>query len=154
MLPGFAIFGLGGGLMIIASLILASQTFIVPRNDYQWEQLQNTMLTLGGAVAGAIGAAVVMRRLLPRTPMFNRMFLEPPSGAEKQKIETREALVDFRHLVGRAGTTSTPLMPSGKARFGDQLIDVIADGEPIDRGTAIVVVEVRGNRVLVQRAKE
>jgi len=43
-------------------------------------------------------------------------------------------------------------MPSGKARFGGRLIDVIARGEAIDRGTQVVVVEVRGNHLLVQAA--
>ncbi len=66
VLPGFAIFGLGGGLMIIASLILASQTFIVPANDYQLEQLRNSMLVLGGATLGCILTATVLRRMLPR----------------------------------------------------------------------------------------
>ncbi len=149
VLPGFAIFGLGGGLMIIASLVLASQTFILPRNDYQWEQMQTTLVSLGGAVIGAFVAAVAFRRFLPHAPVFNRMFLQPPSGEERQTLATREALVDFSHLVGRTGTTATPLMPSGKARFGDELLDVIADGEAIERGQAVVVVEVRGNRVLV-----
>ena len=42
-------------------------------------------------------------------------------------------------------------MPSGKARFGDQLVDVMADGEMIDRGAAVEIVEVRGSRVLVRQ---
>ncbi len=41
-------------------------------------------------------------------------------------------------------------MPAGKARFGDSVVDVIADGEMIEPGKTVEVVEVRGNRVLVR----
>ena len=78
------------------------------------------------------------------------MMLEPPAGEEAEDIRRREALVDFHELVGTRGTTTTQLTPGGKARFGDLLVDVIADGEVIDRGATIEVVEVRGSRVLVQ----
>ncbi|HEY2149039.1 MAG TPA: NfeD family protein [Pirellulales bacterium] len=152
VLPGLAIFGLGGGLMIIFSLVLASQTFLIPKNDYQWEQMRTTMMTISGAVLGATAAAIVFRRYLPKTPGINRMLLQPPSGEERETIATREALVDFSHLVGQIGVATTPLMPSGKARFSGRLIDVIAGGEAIDRGTQVKVVEVRGNHVLVQPA--
>jgi membrane-bound serine protease (ClpP class) len=152
VLPGLAIFGLGGGLMIIFSLVLASQTFLIPKNDYQWDQMRTTMMTISGAVIGATAAAVIFRRYLPKTPGINRMLLHPPSGEERETIATREALVDFSDLVGQMGVATTPLMPSGKARFGGRLIDVIAGGEAIDRGTRVVVVEVRGNHVLVQPA--
>ena len=76
--------------------------------------------------------------------------LEPPEGEEAETIRRREALVDFTNLVGTRGTTTTQLTPGGKARFGDVLVDVMADGEVIDRGAAIEVVEVRGSRVLVK----
>ena len=37
VLPGFGIFGLGGGVMIIVALVLASQTTVqIPQNAYQW----------------------------------------------------------------------------------------------------------------------
>ena len=150
ILPGMGIFGLGGGLMVIASLVLASQTFVLPHNNYQLAHMRDSLLVLGGAVVGTVVAASFMRRYLPHTPLFNRMLLAPPSSAESESISSREELVDFRHLLGQHGVTTTQLTPSGKARFGDQLLDVIANGEVIDRGSPVVVIEVRGNRVLVQ----
>ena len=66
VLPGVAIFGLGGGLLILASLILASQTFVLPHNDYQWDQLQNSLLSLLAVFGGLIVSAIVMRRYFPR----------------------------------------------------------------------------------------
>jgi hypothetical protein len=41
-------------------------------------------------------------------------------------------------------------MPAGKADFDGQLVDVIAEGLPIERGQAIVVVKARANRVVVR----
>ena len=41
-------------------------------------------------------------------------------------------------------------MPTGKAEINGQLIDVISDGLPVDRGAAVIVVNTRGNRVQVR----
>ncbi len=153
VLPGSAVFGLGGGILVIASLVLASQTFVLPRNEYQMAQLQNSLLGLLGVGAGIVAAAVLMRRYLPHTPLFSHMMLEPPSDAEREVISHRESLVDFEHLLGRHGVATTQLTPSGKARFANELVDVIADGEVVSRGADVVVVEVHGNRVVVRSAE-
>ena len=155
VIPGFGIFGLGGGAMVLASIVLASQTSksFIPQNDYQREQLLTRCLTVAAAGVGMIVLAVLLRKRLPRSRLFGNLMLEPPAGEEAEIIRRREALVDFRDLVGTRGTTTTQLTPSGKARFGDLLVDVIADGEVIDRGAAIEVVEVRGSRVLVREVE-
>jgi membrane-bound serine protease (ClpP class) len=150
VLPGAAIFGLGGGLLVIASLVLASQTFILPHNAYQVSQLQNSLLGLAGAGVGIVIAAMVMRRYLPRTPFFSHVMLEPPSDAELEDLAHRESIVDLDHLLGHRGVATTQLTPSGKARFDNELVDVIADGEVIGRGSKVVVVAVQGNRVVVR----
>ena len=152
VLPGSAIFGLGGGLLVIVSLVLASQTFVLPRNDYQMAQLRDSLLGLLGVSLGVMVLAMVMRRYLPHTPFFSNMMLEPPSDEELEDLSHREALVDFDHLLGHRGTAATQLTPSGKARFGGTLVDVIADGEVISRGAEVKVVAVQGNRVVVRRA--
>jgi membrane-bound serine protease (ClpP class) len=138
--------------MIIISLVLASQTFVIPHNEYQVRELRDSLLGLLAVGVGIGMLAMVMRRYLPHTPLFSNMMLEPPSSAELEDIAHREALVDFAHLLGHRGIAATQLTPSGKARFGNRLVDVIADGEVVARGTEVVVTEVHGNRVVVQSA--
>ena len=54
VLPGFVIFGLGGGVLILASIVLASQTFFIPQNEYQFARLQSSLLALTLSVGGLI----------------------------------------------------------------------------------------------------
>jgi membrane-bound ClpP family serine protease len=96
----------------------------------------------------------VIRRFLPHTPVLNRMMLAPPTGEERELLAQRESLVDLDHLLGQEGIASTPLILSGKARIGDQLVDVVADGEPIDRGMPVIVADVSGSRVVVRPVRE
>ena len=150
VIPGFGIFGLGGGMMVILSLVLASQVLVMPRSSQQVAEMQRSLLIIGGVTVALLAAALLMRRWLPNTPLLNRMILAPPAEAEQEQISHRELLVDLHNLVGTQGVTTTPLFPGGKARFGDSLIDVITDGEMIELGKQVEVVEVRGNRVLVR----
>jgi membrane-bound ClpP family serine protease len=95
-------------------------------------------------------AIAAMRKFLPHSPLFSHMMLEPPSGQELEVLSQREALVRFEHLVGQQGTATTPLTPAGKARFGDELVDVLSSGEFIPRGSDVEVTEVHGNRIVVR----
>lgn len=150
--PGTAIFGLGGGLMVIASLVLASQTFIVPHSVAEWAEMRDTLLGLLGVSIGLVCVAIAMRKYFPRTPGLKHLMLQPPTEDELHTIEVREAIVDFSHLAGQIGQATTPIAPSGKARFGGELVDVICDGDVIDRGASVEVVSARGNRVVVRAA--
>lgn len=149
VLPGFGVFGLGGSVLVILSLLLASQTFIVPRNPYQMAQFQQSMLTIAGAAVGMVVAAVLARRWIPSTPGLRHVVLAPLEGEEAADLSRREAMVDLANLLGKHGKTTTPLTPSGKARFDNLLVDVLTDGDPVGRGVPVEVVEVHGNRVIV-----
>ncbi|MBX3415075.1 MAG: hypothetical protein KF708_20495 [Pirellulales bacterium] len=148
--PGFGIFGFGGGLLVLASLVLASQSFLVPHDSQQFRDLRGSLVMVTVSVAGFVVAASFLRRLLPHTPGLQRVMLEPPSHEELETISRREALADYSTLLGHEGRTVTQLTPSGKARFDDLVVDVIADGELIAAGTEVVVVEARANRVVVK----
>jgi membrane-bound serine protease (ClpP class) len=148
--PGTFFFGIGGALMIVTSLILASQTFVLPTNTYQMRQMPVSLAIFSVGIAGGIAAIALIRRFLPDTPYFNRMILKPPQDEELEERLSREQLVQWAHLAGKRGTTTTALFPSGKALFGDELVDVASSGEMIAKGANVVVVEVLGSRVLVR----
>ncbi|REJ64545.1 MAG: hypothetical protein DWQ31_21715 [Planctomycetota bacterium] len=150
VLPGFGIFGLGGGLLIITSLVLASQTFVLPGTDAEIRQLRDSLLVVGSSGVGFVALAVLMRRYLPHTPMFRHILLEPPGAEHPEEQDVRETMIDLRHLRGAQGVAATQLTPSGKVRFGSDLVDVVTDGELIEKGATVTVAEVHGTRVVVR----
>jgi len=154
VLPGFGVFGIGGGALVLASLVLATQTFFLPQNEYQLHQFQISLLIVAGAGLGTLALAGLMNRWLPHAPLLNRLMLAPPSGEEQQFIKQSESLTHFDDLLGAEGVTTTQLTPSGMARFGERLVDVITEGEMIAQGTRITVVEIHGNRVIVDRVEK
>jgi membrane-bound ClpP family serine protease len=153
VLPGFGIFGLGGAAMILVSLVLATQTFVLPRTESQMAELRHSLTIVAASTLIVVAASIALRRYLPNTPLFRKLLLNPPPEEELIDLDYRESLADYSHLVGEQGVATTNLMPAGKADFNGQLVDVIADGLPIDRGAAIVVVKTRGNRVVVRAAE-
>ena len=140
VLPGFGIFGLGGGLLVLVSIVLASQTFVLPHNTAQLVQLKGSLMILVGAGIGTVAVVLLIQRWLPRLSTL----------PEVEEAIRHETLVNYDDLVGTRGRTTTKLIPSGKARFDDRLVDVIADCEMVERGCEVEVVEVRGNRVFVR----
>ena len=147
VLPGVGVLGLGGGVLVIASLVLASQSFVLPSNDYQIGQLRSSLLGILGAISGVVALGIVARRWLPSTPFLRHVLLVPPAE-ESESLEFEADALEA--LVGLEGTTTTRLAPAGKARIGGVLRDVTSDGQLIEPGVAVRVVEVRGSRVLVR----
>lgn len=143
VLPGFGVLGLGGGLLVIASIVLASQSFVLPVNDYQIRQMQWSLLGILAAAGGVALLGTVLRRWLPATPLVRDMLLEPPDdfGFDDTLLAA---------LVGQVGTTTTRLAPAGKARIRDGVRDVVSDGPLVEPGTSVEVVAVRGDRVIVR----
>lgn len=148
VIPGIGVFGIGGLLMVVISIVLASQTFVIPRNSEEFARLPVSLGMVAAASSGFLVALAVLRKVLPNTPYFKKMMLEPPERNELDPID-RESVVDWSELNGKSGTSITPLIPAGKARISGQLVDVITDGRVIEKGEPIVVIDAIGNRVVV-----
>ncbi len=153
LIPGFGVFGVTGILLVLGSLIMASQTFTGFDTNYDLAQAGQTILTFGAAMICVIIASVILSYYLPKIPLLRDMVLIPP-GAEslagprlRPELESRVAA-----LVGEVGKAVTVLRPSGKARIDGELLDVVSDGPYIQEGTKIEVVRVTGNRIVVREA--
>ena len=106
---------------------------------------------------GFFVAIVALRKVLPNSPYFRRMMLNPRRRKDETGLERDrdpEMIVDFSYLEGEIGETMTRLFPAGKARIGGQVYDVITDGRMLDKGIKIEVVEAIGNRVVVKPMEE
>ena len=154
VIPGFGIFGIGGIIMVCISIVLAAQSFLIPLNVRDMEKLPNSLFPLVGAGFGILVAVLALPRILPDTPFLRNVILSPPQKPEIELGDSKdsEATADLAHLMGKRGTAATKLMPSGRAKFGDEICDVITQGQVVEKGEPVEVIEAVANRVVVKKA--
>lgn len=102
-----------------------------------------------GAVGLSVLVTVVGFRLFRRTRTAKRLILSDQRGRDWKAAQTGLA-----ELVGRRGTTMTPLRPAGLAEIGELRVDVVSDGQFLPAGATVEVVEIEGNRVVVEAVAE
>ena len=151
VVPGFGIFGIGGLLMLMTSVVLASQKFLLPRTAEEIAQIPYSLLPVLAAGLGFFVALFALRKVIPNSPYLNRLILDSrraKADSFEEDVDA-EAVADWSFLIDRAGETVTRLNPAGKARIDGRVYDVISRGQMIDKGEAVVVVEAVANRVVV-----
>ena len=86
---------------------------------------------------------IVGTKLLAASPVTLRSSLDAKDGTRSQPPE-------WEALIGVTGTAVTDLHPAGSATLNRKRYDVVSQGSFIDKGTALVVVSVEGNRIVVK----
>lgn len=160
VLPGFGIWGFTGGLLLVASLVLASEPFLVPRTDEQWVSLAQSLLMILSSGIVFLAAAAWITRHVGTLPVFSRLMLQPP-GADAQMNDddgssSRVSATGWEPEgvdVGDLGITQSPLRPAGVVRIKNRVVDVVSDGTFIEAGQSVRVVQIRGNVITVQRVE-
>ena len=159
VIPGFGVAGLSGIILIILSLILASQTFVIPETKEQFESLSTTAGVLVGAFFVFSVIAVYLSRHVRALPLFKRIAVQPPEptdtglGVEVAPTSVEEDGETLEIVPGLQGKAHTLLRPHGKARFGDEFINVYVEDDIIRPGTPIEVVEVTDTDIMVRRVE-
>ena len=62
--------------------------------------------------------------------------------------------VNRTELLGKVGTTVTPLRPAGTMLFGSERIDVVSEGGYVDAGKHVEVIKVEGSRIVVRQTEK
>jgi membrane-bound serine protease (ClpP class) len=146
------VFGVLGVLLMLASMLWAMidrypDQPLFPTGEMLVVPLRNLLLAL-------IAAAIViwlLAKYLPKTSIYRRFALMTtnPPGPSLAGVP-REFATAIDLTPGMEGISLSILRPSGKARFHDQTIDVITEGEFIPMNTSIKVVGRDGMRVVVK----
>ncbi|HMJ05412.1 MAG TPA: NfeD family protein [Chthoniobacterales bacterium] len=112
--------------------------------------LRLPVLNLLLAMFAAGIAIALLARYLPRTNLYRRFVLSAdiPSGPSLAGAP-RQFPAALALAPGATGTALTTLRPSGKARFGEHVFDVVTEGDFIAAESAVAVVSTDGMRIVV-----
>jgi membrane-bound serine protease (ClpP class) len=155
VIPGIGIAGIGGGGMMIFALIMASRRVLLPESAHDTQRLTIDVLTVLGSFVGFFVVLMFLANYLGELPFLSRLALAPPADDALPPVASLASpslsvyaadAVD----VGHVGRTQGPLRPSGRARFGENLVDVVTEGDFVDHDTEIKIVQKQGNRVVVR----
>jgi len=89
-------------------------------------------------------------RWFPETPLGRRVLPAPPEPADVVPDAPRRRRA--RDLVGQRGRTTSDLLPWGTVEVGNESLDGVSEGGPIDAGSEIIVVGAQGTAVVVRPA--
>ncbi len=136
-LPNFGIVGGVGILAVAAAVVLSAAD----------TGAGLTMLLLAIFLSGVVIA--ISFRTLRKRGIFQHIILSYREDRSLGYVGPR----DYKALLGKRGTTVTPLRPAGTAVIEDYRMDVVSDGGFIPSGHEVEVTQVEGMRLVVKAVK-
>lgn len=145
--PGSLVAGVAGaGLMLVALVMAMVDVYpgmpTLPSLELLRPRAISLLITFSGAAVGIWALSLI----LPRTSLYGRLVSQSASGVASgvdtaQKQEAR---------VGQVGVALSPLRPGGKAQFGEQILDVMTQGEMIEKGQRVRILSHSGTEAVVE----
>ncbi len=156
ILPGFGVFGIVGLIGLFGGLI----GLLIPAGGAMFDdgggssQLLSAVATLAIGTVSAVVGMYFVAKYFGNLPLLNRLVLQDTNGAEVESGAGVTSGADFAPLVaiGDVGTSMTPLRPSGRARFGEDLVDVVSEAGFVAPGEQVRVISMDAMRIVVERA--
>jgi membrane-bound serine protease (ClpP class) len=134
IVPG-GICGLVGAILVIVSGGIGLHAYP------EW-----TSFIIAGELLGAVLSIVFGMTILTRTNAAKRLVLET---SQMEEDGYTNAITDGS-LVGRTAVVLTALRPAGTVQLDGRRIDAVSNGMFIDKDAEVRIVEVHGNRVVVE----
>lgn len=163
VIPGFGIAGVLGILFILLSLfaiLVPNRPDELPWPKYDFDNVQWQLLTSGAwaFLLGFVGFAVTayfLAKFLPRTGPLKGLVLAPAEKGPQMQIDlTAPPQKADKLKAGDTGFAITTLRPAGQGRFEHAVVDVVTEGDFIQKGQKIKIIQIQGNRVVVRQTND
>ncbi|MGI8965510.1 MAG: NfeD family protein, partial [Limisphaerales bacterium] len=124
--PGTIALGLAGvSLMIVAILMAMVDMYPGMPSWPTLPQLRIPLQTISIAFFGSLAAIGILAKFLPKTSLYGALVSQSASGVKtdaqlQQQQSSRQ---------GQIGVTISALRPGGKAQFGEDILDVMSQGD-------------------------
>lgn len=132
-----------GGILGIVGLVSIGGSIFLAFRDYP----DAARAILAGELLALAVGVVVGLRIFPHTPIARRLTLVREFDA---KEGFTSASAELEKYVGKEGVAVTTLRPAGIALIEGKRINVVTDGEFLQKDARVRVSEVEGGRVVVE----
>jgi membrane-bound serine protease (ClpP class) len=150
--PGIILPGIIGLTLIIAAILLG-MTQHYPGDPWypSLPAITASALRLVPSLIITVAGAMLAATFLPKVPLFNKLVLDATITQPNNSTPA-----DQTTLIkpGLEGIAETRLNPAGVAHFDTLRLNVMSQGDFIEPGEKIVIAEVHGNRIIVERLKK
>jgi len=162
VLPGFGVAGFLGIVCILGGLFgmlikNPPDKLPWPEGPENWRLFTDGVWAISLGFAGFAVLAWLLTKYLPKLQFLSGLILVPAAAKQGSEFEVRMTAPPESKTVnvnvGDIGEVVSTLRPTGKAKFGDAMVDVVAEAEFLDKGTRIEIIEIHGNRVVVKSAE-
>jgi membrane-bound serine protease (ClpP class) len=148
--PGFGFSGISAIGCIALALIFSFQDFVIPSPKMPWEgqlMMNNSIKVLGSAVVAWLLSIVLFRLILPKSSQLVSGPYLDTNLADAHVTDQSTMRLD----IGDTGIARTLLRPSGKMAIGKDIFDVVTQGEFIQQGSEVRVLNIKGTRIIVKQ---
>jgi membrane-bound serine protease (ClpP class) len=129
-----------------------------PETPLDWQIFIDGVWAMTLGFAGFVILAWLLTKYLPKLQFLSGLILIPTTAKQGGEFEVSMTVSPESKTVsvnvGDLGEVISILRPTGKAKFGDAVVDVVAVAEFLDKGTRIEIIEIHGNRVVVKAVGE
>ncbi len=136
--PGFGVAGFVGLLLLITGILITAKNV--------FEAL--VMLIILLAIVGL--ALMMVLHSASKGRLSKTLILKDSLNREEGFVGTE----DMKYFIGKEGVTLTILHPAGTAEFDGVKLDVVTEGNYLEKNTRVKVVQVIGRRIVVKEMVE
>lgn len=140
LLPGFGVAGVLGGVAVLGAIVLSMLGAFPTTGDV----LLALWVLAGSMLMMAILAWQILKRL-PEDRRARHLLLQASTSRNAGYLSAPQR----DELLGAEGVALTDLRPSGRARFGEEQVDVVSEGSFVPAGTPVRVVSTESYRHVV-----
>ena len=145
--PGTLLLGLTGFGLIFVSLVMAMVDRYPGMSGLPTlPELSMPLNDLAIAFVGAIVVILVLSRVLPKTSLYPALVSQGASGVQSDAVLT----ATHHQRLGWEGIALSPLRPGGKAKFGEEILDVVSEGDLIEKGRKVRIIGNSGHEAVVE----
>lgn len=144
VIPGFGVAGVLGLACMFSSLLLTliGLPLSVTLSTSAWVE---PLARVSAALVLTLFGMVIALRYLPRSRAGRGLVLASATARNEGFVSA-----DQSRFLGQVGVAESDLRPVGVARFGEERVDVVSEGEYVIRGSSVRVVQIEGARIVVR----